>query len=459
MAPVDIKDALQLTNTYLFDSGDTPLNEDEKAVLRGTWQKETFKQIAEKLDDVDADHLRTCVGRRLWLRLAVALNVKEVTKHTYRKLIEEKIIQDSASKSDENSTEYRFDKSDGFSVLIGQPPSVNSFVGRGPEIAMLSAAIKENQCISLIGAPGIGKSALASKVSQMCPKLPEQFKFEACIWKSLNYGPSLTELLAELVSLFGITVSDKDIPQLTNDLLQCLRKHRLLIVFDSVEALMKEASRSNPWGHHTEYRSFVHRIIEEQHRSCFIFCSQEPIREVKSLQNNGFAARSFKIEGLGKDAIELLKHTGLKNESVWKQLIADYQGNPYALLEVAEKINDFFGGDASEFLELNTIRVDDPFTETLLDQICRSSYLEQDVLANLAKMSPKSIDFKELCGIFSNHSRSDLMTAVTRLESRSLINKSSDQPFQLSISKIVKKLVMLNAKSTVSQSDSIPLTA
>lgn len=459
MAPVNIEDALTLTNTYLFDSGDHPLNEMEKAILRGTWQKATFKQIAAKLGDVTSDHLRTCVGHRLWLRLRDAFNVEEVTKHTYRKLIEERIVQSSASNSSENNTEYSLDTSDGFSVLIGQPPCIDSFVGRAPEMAMILAAIKENQCISLFGAPGIGKSALAARVNKMCTKSPEQFEFEACIWKSLNYGPSLIDLLAEMLSLFHIKVSDKDISQLTTDLLRCMRKYRLLIILDSVEALMKDASRTNPWGHHKEYRHFIHRMVEERHKSCFILCSQEPIRAVSTLQNNGFAARSFKIEGLGKDAIELLRHTGLKDESAWKALIADYQGNPYALLEVAEKINDFFGGDVSEFLKLNTIRIDDAFTETRLNQICRSTNLEQDVLADLAKKSPKSIDFKELCGSFKNHSKSDLMTAVNRLESRSLINKSADQPYQLSISKIVKKLVMLNAKSTVKEKDSLPVTA
>lgn len=459
---VDIEEAISLSNKLLAEHDDKPLSEEELAILRGTWQKANFKVIASNLGlngRKNVDYLRTCIGRRLWIRLATAYEAEGLMKHTFKSIVEKRVAMLREEQSEKTPLKKILDTSQGFSVLIGQPPSVDGFIGRAPETAMLEAAVQENQCISIIGPPGIGKSALASKLVNTCYQQPDHCSFEVCIWKSILYAPSIDYLLKDILEHVGVEIGEKDTQALISDLLSCLRQHRILVVLDSVEAAMIEGDRNNPWGNNPEYRPFVRRIIEEQHESCFVLCSQEPIREIDLLQSNGFSARSFRIEGLGKDAITLLKQAGLKDESNLKTLILDYQGNPYALLEVAENIKTFFDGSVADFLDLETIRIDDAFTQTLLNQILKLSDLEQAILIDLAKLNPKSIEFRQLCHMYKNQSMSDLMSAITRLENRSLINKSQDKPFQISVSKIVKKLVMIQSSSDTHQSDYVFMTA
>lgn len=207
---------------------------------------------------------------------------------------------------------------------------------------------------------------------------------------------------------------------------------------------MTQANHTNPWGEHIEYRSFMCRLIEDLHQSCILLCSQEPIKEISYLETRAWAAKSFKVKGLGKDAFKLLRQKGLKQEETWNQLIADYNGNPHALLKVASQIHNYFAGDIAGFLELNTTCVEEGLNQTLTAQFERLSALEQQILMKLANLQPKSLTFAEICRMFGNQSVTQLMTAVDRLEARSLVIKSKEQPFQLNISKVVEKVVLMH---------------
>lgn len=445
MSQANIDKALQLTNDLLFEAGDAPLNKNEIAVIVGTWKKETYDDMAVDAEDADSDKLRAC-GSRLWRRLTKAFGVKEVNKNNFADIVRSRLSKLADEATSEQAISHLSVYSD-FKTLLGNPPSITSFVGREPEIAMLMAAIKSSQCVSLTGPPGIGKSSLTAKIVNLCAEQQKELGFVACIWKSLSYKPNLTTLLGELLSIFDSKdQAGKDTYQLMGELFSYLNKHRILVVLDSVESLKTEGNRMNPWGRHTDYHAFINRVIEEQHSSCFILCSQEPIREVKQMENSGFSCRAYVIEGLGKDTNELLRQTGLGHERSWKQLISDYQGNPYALLAVAHRVIEFFDGDLPAFLALKTTCVEDDYFQAVLDQISRLTELEQNILDALVKTDDNNTTFSTLRTLFPDKSITSLMTAVDRLEDRSLIQKTDKQPFTLSSSRLVKKVISLRTE-------------
>jgi hypothetical protein len=135
----------------------------------------------------------------------------------------------------------------------GEAPASSVFYGRSEELATLTQWIVNDRCrlVTLLGMGGIGKTALAVKWVELI-----QGQFPYFIWRSLRYAPPVEDILAQLIQFFWeqnppnppLAKGGKEevIPDgfsaRLSLLIDCLRKHRCLLVLDNLKPCYGMAS-------------------------------------------------------------------------------------------------------------------------------------------------------------------------------------------------------------------------
>lgn len=309
----------------------------------------------------------------------------------------------------------------------GEAPDTSIFYGRTEELAILENWILSAECrlVAVFGMAGIGKTALSVKLAH---QIQEQFDY--LIWRSLRHAPSLKDLLDSLLKFFyrrPINYPLTDIHDKISQLITYLRKHRCLVVFDSVEMIMHSGSFAGQYGEgYQEYGEFFRRLGEEAHKSCFVIASMEKPKEIGLLEGKTMPVRSLALQDLQIiEAQKIFQEKSLAEADQWERLISLYRGNPLALKIVATIIKDLFGGQVSEFLKQNTLVFGD--ISGLLQMQCdRLSSLEKEILQWLAiERQPASLS-KLRQNMLLPVSQRELLEAVASLGQRSLIEKNSD---------------------------------
>src|SRR5579859_2754865 len=245
----------------------------------------------------------------------------------------------------ESATRHRRDWSDA--------PNVPRFYGRTQELELLSDWIVAQRCqvVGVLGQGGIGKSSLATQV--MHRVAPD---FEVVIWRSLRDVPTCEALLDSCLQVLR--------PQALRDpaasaaarqdlLLDCLRRRRVLLVYDNLESFLAEGVDS---GHlrpgYGGFARLLRRVAETAHPSCLLLTSREQTRDLLPLEGRRAPVRALHLARLEAAACRQLladqEVTGSPEEH--RRLIAAYAGNPLALKIVARTIADLFAGQIALFL-------------------------------------------------------------------------------------------------------------
>lgn len=459
---MNAKEAIQAIDNLVFAKQGRWLEEPEKIVLRSAWLDLDYKDIAEN-SAYDINLLQRRVAPKLWVLLTGILgNGEKVTKKRLRGIVEKQIlIADNESP--------KCNEAAGIPILAGNLPDISNFYGRTPELAMLKELIAQERCVTIVGAAGIGKSALVAKLVQTLRM--GSYEFNSFIWKSVSYSPLLTDLVADLLRIFADSENQElDLPESTqariSKLFDYLRSQRCLLVLDSAESLLRgdRSSNTNAYGkQYAEYGIFFNRVIEEQHQSCLLLTSREPFIDFNRLQNKGQPVRTIKLEGLGKEALEIFRLYGLTNEDKWGDLIQTYRGNPLSLKMLAEKIQNFFGGSVKDFLDFQTVLMTDIFQESLdelFEEKGRLTILEKQIMFHLTEEltqgSVNSIALSELLKSFKNKQRgeittSELLEAIESLYARSLIEqeRNDNREMLLSLEPQVVKYICNSALKLV----------
>ncbi|MCG6138502.1 MAG: NB-ARC domain-containing protein [Nostoc sp. LLA-1] len=432
---MNAKEAIQAIDDLVFAKQGRWLEEPEKIVLRSAWLDLDYKDIAEK-SAYDINLLQRRVAPKLWVLLTGILgNGEKVTKKRLRGIVEKQILiaDNEPAKCNEPAAVLP--------ILAGNLPDISNFYGRTPELAMLKELIAQERCVTIVGAAGIGKSALVAKLIQTLRM--GSYEFNSFIWKSVSYSPLLTDLVADLLRIFAYSENQElDLPESTqariSKLFDYLRSQRCLLILDSAESFLRgdRSTNSNAYGkQYAEYGTFFNRIIEEQHQSCLLLTSREPFIDFNRLQNKGQPVRTIKLEGLGKEALEIFRLYRLTNEDKWGDLIQTYRGNPLSLKMLAEKIQSFFGGNVKDFLDFQTVLMTDIFQESLdelFEEKGRLTILEKQIIFHLTEEltqeSVNSIALSELLKNFKEKQKSKVTTsevleAIEGLYARSLIEQ------------------------------------
>ncbi len=391
----------------------------QSELLKASWKNQTYEDFAEA-HGYCLDYVKKDVGSQLWRLLSEGLGEK-VTKKNFRQALERhkelQILLNSQEKA------KRRDRSDA--------PDTSVFCGNTEELALLKDWVLQDRCklIAILGIPGIGKTALAGQLMEEV-----QDEFDYVIWRSLRACPpdlSLrhTVLLKNLSGELVYFLSEKqNSGTKIEDLLQCLRSSRCLVILDRLETILESGKLTGEYCQgYEEYGELLRLIGETAHQSCFIITSREKPFEVSEFEGKKSFVRSLQFKGSLQTAQALIQQQGLSGSEEEKQLLCwNYGCNPKALKIASTSINDLFDGEIGDFLEQDTIVLNG--IRRLLDsQFARLSSLEQIIMYWLAiNRSWTSISdlVKDITPVVH---KTNILKAIESLRRRSLVEKRSSK--------------------------------
>src|ERR671932_2296493 len=219
-------------------------------VFRHAWEEQSYQAIA-KTSGYELGYVKQ-TGSQLWQLLSKAFGEK-VTKSNVQLVLQRKARERSQesgiTKNHQLITHHQQHPIQKPKSKIqnrndwGDAPDVSAFYGRNEELLTLQQWIVQDGCrlVGLFGMGGIGKTSLSVKLAKQIH--PE---FEYIIWRSLRNAPPLQELLADVIQ-FLVIQQETQLPESLDGrilrLLECLRRHRCLLVLDNVETIMQPGDR------------------------------------------------------------------------------------------------------------------------------------------------------------------------------------------------------------------------
>jgi len=441
---MNLKEMLNVADRIVFEKTGQHLDDLQAAVLRGTLQRETYKEIAKDFDCSES-RIRE-IGSELWQILSEELG-EDVSKSNFRSTMER--LQNSNALNFANNVSSIFNicaegrhppnipnshppnqetsnrkQSQISHQDLSEMPDLGDFFDRPLELQTLTTWILQQRCrlITLTGISGIGKTTLAVQLVQQIKD-----EFDYAVWYTLDEFPTLEKFQSNLIQLFSHSekqdLSPTSLKRLP--LIKYLQNHRCLIVLDDVHHLFCSGELAGKYKPESEeYRTLFKQIEKLSHQSSLMLIGWEQPREVTQVKNQNTSIRTLQLKGLDIAAArEILRDCGLEASDNSETLIHRYQGNPLWLKSVANLIQDL-GGGVTELLPNDTILLPEDLKDVLQQQFDRLSELEKQVISLLAKES-QPIDRAKL---LENDiiPASDLLNALQSLSRRCLIEQQAN---------------------------------
>ena len=445
---MNLKEMLKFADDIVFAKTGQHLDDLQAAVLRGTLQRETYKEIAKDFDCSES-RIRE-IGSELWQLLSEELG-ENINKKNFRSAIERFQVS-NVSNFAQNVNEQHISGS--FNTCgqarhppntpnspppnqetsntkqpetphqdLSEMPDLGAFYDRTPELETLTTWILQAQCrlIAITGISGIGKTSLAVQIVQQIKN-----QFDYIIWRTIDVSHTLDEFQQELIQLFS--QSEKlDSPTTKPkplSLIKYLQKHRCLIILDDVHNLFSSGELAGKYKpEYEEYRHFFKQIEKLSHQSCFLLIGWEQPREISQIESQNNPIRTLQINGLDIVAAqEILRDYGLA-EIDYSILIHRYQGNPLWLKSVATLIQEL-GVNVTDLLQNDIILLPEDVKDILRQQCDRLSDTEKQILSILARET-QPLKLAKLIDKQPNLNL-ELVNVLQSLQRRCLVEKIED---------------------------------
>ena len=445
---MNLKEMLKFADDIVFAKTGQHLDDLQAAVLRGTLQRETYKEIAKDFDCSES-RIRE-IGSELWQLLSEELG-ENINKKNFRSAIERFQVS-NVSNFAQNVNEQHISGS--FNTCgqarhppntpnspppnqetsntkqpetphqdLSEMPDLGAFYDRTPELETLTTWILQKQCrlIAITGISGIGKTSLAVQIVQQIKN-----QFDYIIWRTIDVSHTLDEFQQELIQLFS--QSEKlDSPTTKPkplSLIKYLQKHRCLIILDDVHNLFSSGELAGKYKpEYEEYRHFFKQIEKLSHQSCFLLIGWEQPREISQIESQNNPIRTLQINGLDIVAAqEILRDYGLA-EIDYSTLIHRYQGNPLWLKSVATLIQEL-GVNVTDLLQNDIILLPEDVKDILRQQCDRLSDTEKQILSILARET-QPLKLAKLIDKQPNLNL-ELVNVLQSLQRRCLVEKIED---------------------------------
>ena len=446
---MNVSQLLQFVDRLVVERTGKHLDDVQRAVVEGTWQRQTYDDIAQKCH-VTKNHVGD-VGAELWQLLSEILG-EDIKKTNFRSNLERVYIESSQNICIGTNHNFNFS-----SQILNQPnkqhqesdintqstshrdltiaPQIINFYSRESKLKTLYNWIfdRNTRLISVLGLSGIGKTTLVKRFVDLNLQ-----QFEVIIWRSLKNPKSLELLINDLLKVCNKQNIPENLDEKLKQLLDILMYKKCLIIFDDVHNVFIDGQLAGEYkSEYQDYQNFFSTIAEVEHQSHVILISQEQCAEMQCLDEELYPIKSLELSGL--DDVEILKSTGLKNEDSWLKLINLYEGNPVYLKSIAISIKKIFDGDVAEFLADNSLIITKNMQDNFNQLFNKLSPIEQQLVLELSKFNqPVS---REYLRQSLDLSSMDLINGLQSLQQRYLVTKIKEDKILFKLSSVFQEYV------------------
>jgi hypothetical protein len=445
---MNVNQVLQFVDRLVVERTGKHLDDVQRAVVEGTWERQTYDDIAQKCY-VTKNHVGD-VGAELWQLLSEILG-EDIKKNNFRSNLERVYIESSQNICIGTNHNFNFS-----SQILNQPnkqhqesdintqstshcdltvaPKIINFYARESELKTLSNWIlnQNTRLISILGLSGIGKTTVVKRFVDL--NLQE---FEVIIWISLKSPKPLELLVNDLLNACKQeakeTIADK-----LKQFLDVLTDKKCLIILDDVHNIFATAQLAGQYkSEYQDYQNFFTMITETEHQSNLILISQEQCAEMECLDEELYPIKCLELSDL--DDVAILKGTGLKDEDRWLKLINLYEGNPVYLKSIAILIKKIFDGEVAEFLADNSLIITKDIQYNFNQLFKRISPREQQLVLELSKFDmPVSREYLKQSLDLSSM---DLINGLQSLQQRYLVRKIKEDKILFKLSSVFQEYV------------------
>ncbi|MEK0182462.1 NB-ARC domain-containing protein [Microcoleus anatoxicus] len=450
---MDVNQLLQFVDRLVVERTGKHLDDVQRAVVEGTWERQTYDDIAQKCY-VTKNHVGD-VGAELWQLLSEILG-EDIKKTNFRSSLERVYIESSDNSniyhingsnnhfyptqiSNQISPRNKLNESDINTQSTSHcdltvAPKIINFYARESQLKTISNWIlnQNTRLTSVLGLSGIGKTTLVKRFVDLNLQ-----QFEGIIWRSLKFPKPLELVVNDILNICKQeakeTIDDK-----LKQLLNVFKEKKCLIVLDDVHNIFFSGKFAGQYqAEYQDYQNFFTMITEVEHQSHVILISQEQCAEMDCLDEELYPIKCLELSDL--DDVEILKGTGLKDEGSWLKLLNLYEGNPVYLKSIAMAIKRIFDGNIAEFLADNSLIITKDMQYNFNQLFNRLSPIEKQLVLELSKFDqPVS---REYLRRSLDLSSMDLINGLQSLQQRYLVRKVKEDKILFKLSSVFQEYV------------------